>query len=456
MSTRPVEQALSMLLPTHATELPPELLNLAQSLVAQSRSYATSLKPEEEIARPYACAEMACKRLTRTLKLPPLLGHPPCPPRVYNKLYAFLDRSLARDTVSTRRSAGNSVLTTTPVRPSSIATTPTKNPSARRTPSRVADIANTPQSTPTKSTSLKRVHAGGNAPLSLSRRPLRNTHNNNRVESTNILDAPAWVMSCTRTICNTLSTPAPLTSMWSRPPVSKTLPPHIFTGVSSVLHFVHNETGNKFDDEHKNFVDRFLSITDLTSDGYRELVIPLIVAVYFIALARRRSSARTSDTDVEPSSGGNIDDGKKLDAKTFSEMRWAALSSAALPPTQKRHRDVVDSWIALIMNQGWTKGKEWFENIPTAGADDTVEDGIYDKPEVTGLASSKRRKVGNSHGLLPADGSPRGGLLPGLGTMMQDRVDWLSPERREDYIAWKAGIMKRIENRKKATTVPVS
>jgi origin recognition complex subunit 6 len=108
------------------------------------------------------------------------------------------------------------------------------------------------------------------------------------------------------------------------------------------------------------------------------------------------------------------------------------------------------------MNQGWTKGKEWFENIPTAGADDTVEDGIYDKPEVTGLASSKRRKVGNSHGLLTADGSPRGGLLPGLGTMMQDRVDWLSPERREDYIAWKAGIMKRIENRKKATTVPVS
>jgi origin recognition complex subunit 6 len=62
MNNRPVEQALATLLPTHASEIPPELLSLAQSLVAQSRSYATSLKPEEEIARPFACAEIACRR----------------------------------------------------------------------------------------------------------------------------------------------------------------------------------------------------------------------------------------------------------------------------------------------------------------------------------------------------------------------------------------------------------
>jgi hypothetical protein len=59
---RPIEQVLSTLLPTHADELPPELVRLAQSLVAQSRSFSTTLKPEEEIARPYACAEIACKR----------------------------------------------------------------------------------------------------------------------------------------------------------------------------------------------------------------------------------------------------------------------------------------------------------------------------------------------------------------------------------------------------------
>lgn len=59
---RPVERALSTLLPTHENEMPRELLNLAQSLFAQSRSYSSSLKPEEEIARPHACAEIACRR----------------------------------------------------------------------------------------------------------------------------------------------------------------------------------------------------------------------------------------------------------------------------------------------------------------------------------------------------------------------------------------------------------
>ena len=47
---------------THANDLPQELLSYAMSLVAQSRSFSSSLKPEEEIARPYACAEIACRR----------------------------------------------------------------------------------------------------------------------------------------------------------------------------------------------------------------------------------------------------------------------------------------------------------------------------------------------------------------------------------------------------------
>lgn len=62
MNNRPVEQALGNLVPTHANDLPQELLGLALNLVAQSRSFSSSLKPEEEIARPYACAEIACRR----------------------------------------------------------------------------------------------------------------------------------------------------------------------------------------------------------------------------------------------------------------------------------------------------------------------------------------------------------------------------------------------------------
>jgi hypothetical protein len=66
MNNRPVDQALATLLPTHANDIPPELRNLALSFVAQSRSFSTSLKPDEEIARPFACGASLQKVRFRT------------------------------------------------------------------------------------------------------------------------------------------------------------------------------------------------------------------------------------------------------------------------------------------------------------------------------------------------------------------------------------------------------
>lgn len=62
MSRATIEQALIGLIPTLNGPLPPELVELALSLLARSRSVAHSLKQDEEIARPYACAQLACER----------------------------------------------------------------------------------------------------------------------------------------------------------------------------------------------------------------------------------------------------------------------------------------------------------------------------------------------------------------------------------------------------------
>lgn len=62
MSKATTEQALTGLIPALSGPLPAELVDLALSLLARSRSVAHSLKPDEEIARPYACAQMACER----------------------------------------------------------------------------------------------------------------------------------------------------------------------------------------------------------------------------------------------------------------------------------------------------------------------------------------------------------------------------------------------------------
>lgn len=60
--SRPVEQALLSLLPTQNSDLPPPVVELARSLLAQSRNKVSTLKADEEIARAYACSHLACDR----------------------------------------------------------------------------------------------------------------------------------------------------------------------------------------------------------------------------------------------------------------------------------------------------------------------------------------------------------------------------------------------------------
>lgn len=57
-----LEPDLISLLPSLAGPIPAELVNLATSLLAQSRSRISNLKPQEEVARSYVCAHIACDR----------------------------------------------------------------------------------------------------------------------------------------------------------------------------------------------------------------------------------------------------------------------------------------------------------------------------------------------------------------------------------------------------------
>ncbi len=62
MSRSAIEQDLTSLIPRYNGQLPPELIDLASSLLAQSRNKASNLKSDEEIGRAYACANIACER----------------------------------------------------------------------------------------------------------------------------------------------------------------------------------------------------------------------------------------------------------------------------------------------------------------------------------------------------------------------------------------------------------
>lgn len=180
--------------------------------------------------------------------------------------------------------------------------------------------------------------------------------------------------------------------------------------------------------------------TDNPDEDFKEVVYALIVAVYFLVLARRRNRG---DSEHAQGETDGKDEGK-MDKKSFSEMRQTALVSLGLPSSERRHRDDVDQWIALIMELGWVAGKEWFENIPQAGELDGDEAYLSGEEDVGEHDDGGKAAASGLAAFLAKDAS-RGGLLPGLGTMMQDRVDWLSEDRREEFLEWKDDIMARIE-----------
>lgn len=206
-----------------------------------------------------------------------------------------------------------------------------------------------------------------------------------------------------------------------------------------------NEEG--MDEETLDFLEPIVSITNANNDDdFKELVFAMVVAVYFVVLARRRNPAPSADGEAMDT------EGQKMDKKTFTEMRQTALTSLGLP-NDRSHRDDVDQWIGLIMEHGWADDQEWFENIPLAGElDGEDEEGNsfrnLDEEDAAfrGVKLPKRSEGTSGKGKgAQSTGGSHGGLLPGLGTMMQDRVDWLSEDRCEDFIEWKADILARIE-----------
>ncbi|KAF8247423.1 hypothetical protein K440DRAFT_601278 [Wilcoxina mikolae CBS 423.85] len=93
-----LELDLISLLPSLAGPIPLELLDLATSLLAQSRTRISNLKPQEEVARSYVCAHIACNRLKNSLDLPSIVPRPPLPKRAYDSLVSHFKKSLATST----------------------------------------------------------------------------------------------------------------------------------------------------------------------------------------------------------------------------------------------------------------------------------------------------------------------------------------------------------------------
>ncbi|KAH0612656.1 uncharacterized protein H6S33_009036 [Morchella sextelata] len=119
-----IENHLTSLIPTLAGPLPPELIQLATSLVAQSKNRISNLKPNEEICREYVCAHIACDRLRTQLDLPTITPRLPLPKKTYGALYTQFQKALPLRTRLPSAPTASTTTTTTDAPPPTPITLP--------------------------------------------------------------------------------------------------------------------------------------------------------------------------------------------------------------------------------------------------------------------------------------------------------------------------------------------
>jgi origin recognition complex subunit 6 len=310
-------------------------------------------------------------RLKQSLNLPKIEPRPPCPPRIYNKLYAYLDSILL-----VRRSSR-------PQKPKSADSTPTKALPSRPTPTKAASLA------PYKTTPGRAA--------SSRKRDLQFADSTKEI-------AP-WIHPTIRGLCKELEAPAAA--------------PHILAGVTTILTLPSPSSSSDRDSQKEDKKDKKPA---------------LIAAVYFF-VGTRLSGRETSGQEYVSQRKGVLSTLTKLreDQELGEKIRGKTKEGAEWEGWEKVGTKDVDGWLLEISTRGWLK-LDWFENIiEGAGVgvkDDSghVEDDAVSHPPMAG--------VGNENNNI---------LQPGLGTMMQDRVDYLSEKKRAEYRIWKQGILKRIK-----------
>lgn len=394
---------------------------------------------------------------------------PPCPPRVYDKLYEYLESVL----------------------PKTGRKTPLKRPTNRTTPAKRAiggaatdgyeipeerqstPLKNEPNTTTASTPASKRKHVTQETTTTTGPKKIpRQRAPKKQLTNSTIPDAPAWTLRVIRNLNETLT------------PDVKALPPHVYSGLSSILSWT-DVAPSATPGKTKNKTIEPVAFEPNTPDN--QPIKTLIVAIYNIVVTRM------IQTDT-------------IDAAAYKKRVETGLEALGVPTTLWTE---VDAWLLKIQKEEWAVGKQWLENVPCA-ADLEAEDDERHEDDVDGTgipfrapqdedqaaessppqpatitptqaksvprkttvkptrktpaktAAKSRQpapttksyrpktKAGSAFLLKYEDDDKRPGLLPGLGTMMQPAVDYLNEDHRIEFVKWKEEFEKKLAAAEKA------
>ncbi|KAK4976457.1 hypothetical protein LTR66_002284 [Elasticomyces elasticus] len=396
MSKAAIEQSLIGLLPT-LSALPPDLIELSLSLLAQSRSKAPNLKADEEIGR----------TSRQRLGLDTINSRPPCPPRVYKKLYQYLDNALRPPPVTPRKDRTAQIVDNGGPLPS---------PALRQKGSLTATPLRTPLTSPSKSNLAT---------------PLGQRKHAAQKDISADDDVPEFVMPTIRHLCKAFDIQAAA--------------PHVYAGARSVLQL--RRSGRELSPKRtqaraakKRKGEPDVGTAPSAAGAIAEHRIPALLIVLYMYTA-----ARLRDEEI---SGPNY---ILWRAQAVEAVRQLAIGADL---SDEELIADIEAFLREATSTGWLE-MEWYRNIPM---DSTREDGVveqatdvYEEDEErdgqndvptrvpkTPLKTRMRDVDGSAGSVGPA------GLQAGLGTMFQDKVDWLGEERRRRYAVWRKDIMRKI------------
>ncbi|KAH0548122.1 hypothetical protein GP486_008150, partial [Trichoglossum hirsutum] len=258
--SKTLELALTGLLPTLDGPLPQELIELSSSLLAQSRTKVSSLKAEEETARAYICANLASVlkaeglicfgegRLKGSLNLPKIEPRPPCPPRIYQKLYKYFETTLL------------------PPRPRERPpNTPTKNAVATA----ASSAARSPRTPPKRQQQQQQEEEGQSRQKPTPQKPPPFSKNPSTIKESTALVIPRWVAPSISRLCTKLLAPAAI--------------PYVLDGVTTIL-----AQSSPFLSNAKN----------APPEDKKDKIPALVIAVYFFVTTRLSNQETTGSEYV--------------------------------------------------------------------------------------------------------------------------------------------------------------
>lgn len=320
---------------------------------------------------------------------------PPCGPRVYKRLYAFLEASLKEEVVGTPRTR------------------------------RVGDVLGTPSGTPRsgRQGASNTVRA---TPGSLGKR--------NRAIAevdSGASDLPGFTMPLVRHVCEVCKMSRAAT--------------HVYAGVESVYRALQNtaqrverEGGTPSKRRRSNGGDVEAVASDAMAVPTDEQIPALVAAVYLMTAQAMRGQSGAAASKLQQ---------RKTQTAIAAFFNTQDPPAVIIQPDQLQ--EDTEAYTQAATLQGWAD-MEWYKTLSSTKESSTDpatghnEDNGPATPRRQPAKTPLRRKEKHSQRKVGEEEENPAGLLPGLGTMFQPAVDWLSEERRAEFEAWKEDLLDSV------------